>query len=86
MENQQASCASFAGGFVPVGTQVVVVINDREDNDIAMLKTEAKDAPNSPHEAICTIADAYGLDTHDIRVSIYAVVGGADGSKITTNQ
>ena len=81
MENQQASCASFAGGFVPVGTQVVVTINDKEDNDIAILKTDAKEAPTSPREAIANVANAYGLDTHDIRVTVYAIVGGADGSK-----
>lgn len=82
MDEQAKSCASFAGGFVAIGTQVIVIITDTEDNEIAMMKTEAKDAPASPREAISALAEAYGLATQDVRASVYVVVGGADGNKL----
>lgn len=82
MDQQESCCACFAGGFVPIGTQVIVIVTDQGDNDIACTKTMAKDAPSSPREAISALAEAYGLVTEDVRASVYVVVGGADGNRV----
>ena len=82
MDQQAVSCASFAGGFVPIDTEVVVIVTDSADTDIAMVKIKACDAPESPIEAISALAEAYGLATQDVRASVYVVVGGADGNKL----
>lgn len=82
MDQKNSACSSFAGGFVPIDTEVVVIVTDSGDNDIAMVKIKARNAPESPREAISALAEAYGLATQDIRASVYVVVGGADGNKL----
>jgi voltage-gated potassium channel Kch len=82
MDQQLSSCASFAGGFVPVNTEAVVIVTDSADTDIATVKTKAQHAPESPREAISALAEAYGLAVEDVRASVYVVVGGADGKKM----
>lgn len=80
MDQQLSSCASFAGGFVPVDAEVVVIVTDSADTDIATVRIKARDAPESPREAISALAEAYGLAAEDVRASVYVVAGGADGN------
>lgn len=78
---EETACASFAGGFVPIDTEVVVTVNNGEQN-IAMLKTSAQAAPASPRDAVVAIAEAYNIAVDDVRATVYVVVGGADGNKL----
>lgn len=82
MSRTERACSAFAGGFVPIGTEVVVVVTDIEDNNVAMVKTTAQAAPSSPREAISSVAEAYGKSTEDIRSTVFVVVGGADGKHV----
>lgn len=82
MDQQLISCASFAGGFVPIDTEVVVIVTDIDDKEIAMVKTKAQAAPSSPREAIYQVAEAYDKDMGDIRATVFVVIGGADGKDV----
>lgn len=82
MDQRDSACAAFAGGFVPIGTEVVIIVTDIDDNDIAMVKTTAQAAPSSPREAISAVAEAYAKSTEDVRVTVFVVVGGADGKQV----
>ncbi|CAM9100684.1 unnamed protein product [Ectocarpus sp. 12 AP-2014] len=79
---REIACSSFAGGFVPIGTDVVVVVTDVDGKDIAVVKTTAQAAPSSPQEAIFAVAEAYGKAMADVRATVFVVVGGADGNKV----
>ena len=76
------ACASFAGGFVPIGTDVVVVVTASDNNQLASITTTAEAAPGSPREAVRAIAEAYGAEMKDVRATVYVVVGGADGNEV----
>lgn len=78
---EETACASFAGGFVPIDTEVVVTVNNGEQN-IAMLKTSAQAAPMSPRDAVAAIAQAYNIAVDGVRATVYVAVGGADGNKL----
>ena len=82
MNSAESACARFAGGFVPVDTEVIVVIARSSNNDSVTVTTRAENAPSSPKEAVVGIADAYGIDVDDVRATVYVLVGGADGDKI----
>ena len=82
MDQTDRACSAFAGGFVPIGTDVVVVVTDVDDNNVAMVKTTAQAAPSSPREAISAVAKAYAKSTEDVRASVFVVVGGADGKHV----
>lgn len=81
MDLQEKACASFAGGFVPVDADVVVVVTESGDcdNPVATITTTATSAPASPREAVQSVADAYGLAVDCVRANVYVLVGGADG-------
>lgn len=83
MDPTGSACAKFAGGFVPVDTEVIVVVVTRnEDTAIAMVTTRAESAPSSPKDAVLGIAEAYGIAVDDVRATVYVMVGGADGNKL----
>ena len=76
------ACAEFAGGFVPVGTEVVVTVGKREENENAVtIRTRASEAPSSPSEAVVAIAEACEVRAGDVRAHVFVLVGGADGDK-----
>ncbi|CAM9090218.1 unnamed protein product [Ectocarpus sp. 12 AP-2014] len=78
-----SACASFAGGFVNEGTEVVVVVREGEDaNDVSTTVTTAQAAPASPSEAVVAIAQACGVALRDVRATVYVLVGGVDGDKV----
>ncbi len=76
------SCASFAGGFVPAETGVIVTVSNIDGEEIAMVKTTAKEAPSSPREAVTAIAEAYSVAPQSVRVTVYVEVGGASGDLV----
>lgn len=78
---KETACASFAGGFVPIDTEVVVTVHNGEEQ-IAMLKTFTQAAPTSPRDAVAGIAEAYDIAIDDVRATVYVVVGGADGKRL----
>lgn len=82
MDQRESACSAFAGGFVPIGTEVVIVVTDVDDNNVAMVKTTAQAAPSSPREAISSVAEAYAKATEDVRVTVFVVIGGADGKQL----
>lgn len=82
MDSTESACAKFAGGFVPVDTEVIVVVTRNEDMAIAMVTTRAESAPSSPKDAVLGIAEAYGIAVDDVRATVYVMVGGADGNKL----
>lgn len=77
----ERACASFAGGFVSEGTDVVVVVSDREDN-AARVKVSAQAAPASPREAVLAISEACGIDMDRVIATVYVLCGGAHGKEI----
>lgn len=76
------ACAKFAGGFVAADTEVIVVVTGADNVDVATVKTRADTPPSSPREAVSGIAEAYGIGMDDVRATVYAVIGGADGKMV----
>lgn len=83
MAQVETACASFAGGFVNAGTDVVVAVRERDEaKNVCTITTTAQAAPTSPSEAVLAIADACGIPVKDVRATVYVLVGGVDGNKI----
>lgn len=79
----ESACASFAGGFVNEGTDVVVVVREgEEEKDVSTIASTAQAAPTSPSDAVVAIADACGVAAKDVRATVYVLVGGVDGNKV----
>lgn len=67
MDSTESACAKFARGFVPVDTEVIVVVTRNEDMAIAMVTTRAESALSSPKDAVLGIAEAYGIAVDDVK-------------------
>lgn len=79
----ESACASFAGGFVNQGTDIVVVVREGEEaKDLITVTTTAQAAPTSPSEAVVAIAEACGVAVKDLRATVYVLVGGVDGNQV----
>lgn len=81
-DEAETACARFAGGFVPIETEVIVVVTGAEDEEVCVVRTTAQAAPGSPREAVSAVAAAYGRQMTDTSATVYVVVGGADGNKV----
>lgn len=77
----ELACACFAGGFVPEGTDVIVVVSDC-DEEAAKVKVSAKAAPESPRDAVLAISGSCGIDMDRTSAIVYVICGGADGKNI----
>lgn len=77
----ERACGKFAGGFVPDGTEVIVVVSDG-DEDLAKVKIRAQTAPTSPRDAVLAIAESCGIGMDDVNAVVYVICGGANGKQL----
>ncbi|CAM9211405.1 unnamed protein product [Pylaiella littoralis] len=71
----ERACASFAGGFLPEGTDAIVVVSDRED-EAAKIRVSARAAPATAREAVVAISESCGIDMDRISAAVYVLCGG----------
>lgn len=75
-------CSEMAGGFTSENSPSIVTITSIETEAMQHVQVQSKEPVGQPTDLLKRLSDVIGRPTTDIRVGIYVLTGGLDGSKM----
>lgn len=82
MEALQKICADVAGGFTEEGSPCVVTITTTDSDYSNTLPVNSKNPTGSPEETMKRLADEVGTVASSVKVHVFVMCGGMDGSRM----
>ncbi len=84
METLQKICADVAGGFTEQGSPCIVTITTTDSDYTNTLPVQSSTPTGSPEETMKRLADEIGTVAACVKVHVFVMCGGMDGSRMTS--